>query len=49
MNFYQPQRQAVIGIVTNFLYSVAKLIRAFAPLFLIFFLKDTNEGSFATE
>ncbi len=46
MNFYQPQRQALIGIVTNFIYSIAKLFRAFAPLFIIFFLKDANEDSF---
>lgn len=46
MNFYQPQRQALIGIVTNFIYSVVKLFRAFVPLFLIFALKDADQGGF---
>ncbi|MDR2224177.1 MAG: PH domain-containing protein [Flavobacteriaceae bacterium] len=40
MNFYQPQRQAAIGIIVNFLYSVQKFARAFIPLILFFLFKQ---------
>lgn len=46
MNFYQPQRQALIGIITAFIYSVARLFRALAPLFVIFILNEANDKVF---
>ena len=42
MNFNQPTRQAPIGIIANFLFVLQKAIRAFLPLILIFYLKDTT-------
>lgn len=42
MNFNQPTRQAPIGIIANFLFSMQKVVRAFFPILLIFYLKDTT-------
>lgn len=39
VSFNKPQRQSPVGIVVVFLYSLQKLVRAFLPLVLIYFIK----------
>lgn len=46
-NFYQPTRQAAIGIVANFLNTLQRLGRAFAPLIVIYFIKGSISFSFS--
>ncbi|WP_025125937.1 PH domain-containing protein [Myroides odoratimimus] len=35
-SFYQPTRQATIGIIANFLNALQKIVRAFVPLIVLF-------------
>ncbi|MCC9043250.1 PH domain-containing protein [Myroides sp. M-43] len=42
-NFYRPTRQATIGIIANFLNALQKIVRAFVPLLIVFFVNKRME------
>lgn len=42
-NFYQPTRQAKIGIIANFLNALQKTVRAFIPLLIVLFVNKRVE------
>lgn len=42
-SFYQPTRQATIGIIANFLNTLQKVVRAFIPLLIVFFVNKRVE------
>ncbi|SEI83532.1 putative membrane protein [Myroides marinus] len=44
-NFYRPTRQAQIGIIANFLNALQKVVRAFVPLLIVFFVNKRIELS----
>ena len=42
-SFYQPTRQAKIGIIANFLNALQKIVRAFVPLIVLFLVNKRIE------
>ncbi|EKB07759.1 hypothetical protein HMPREF9711_00049 [Myroides odoratimimus CCUG 3837] len=42
-SFYQPTRQATIGIIANFLNALQKIVRAFVPLIVLFLVNKRIE------